>query len=119
MMRKYIFRLGLLGMLAAVLIAAGSACKSSTSADDVLAQKSFTSTSSQIHTHEITVLKNEIENPPTSGMTRATSLVNSHQHSFSMSQDQLRSVKNGDRLDIETGVGPGDHSHTFTIQKWW
>lgn len=118
-MRKHILRWGVLGVLAAFLIVGGSGCKSSTTADDVLAEKTFTSTSSQSHTHEVTLLKNEIENPPSSGMARATSLVNSHIHSFSMSQDQLRSVKNGARLDIESGVGPGDHSHTFTIQKWF
>jgi len=117
-MRKHIFRLGVIGALAAFFIVAGSACKSSETATDVLTEKTFISTSSQSHTHGITMWKNEIENPPSGGMSRATSLVNSHVHTFTMSQDQLQQVKNGAKLDIETLVDSG-HTHTFTIQKWW
>jgi hypothetical protein len=118
MTRKHILRWSLLGAMAAFLILAGPACKSSTTADNPLTEKSFISTSSQSHTHGVTLWRNEIENPPAAGMARATSLVNSHIHTFAMSQDQLQSVKNGAKVDIETSFDSG-HSHTFTIQKWF
>jgi len=117
MRRKHILRWSLLGAMAAFLIVAGPACKSSTSADNPLTEKSFISTSSENHAHGVQVTRVAIENAPAEGYSHATSLVNSHVHTFTMSQAQLLSVKNGATVDIvtpETG-----HTHTFTIQKWF
>ena len=119
MRRKHILGLGLLGVLAAILIVAGPACKSSTTADNPLTEKSFISTSTDSHTHGVTLWRNEIENPPSGGMARATSLVNSHIHTFAMSQSQLQSVKDGAKVDIVTSTDSTGHTHTFTIQKWF
>jgi hypothetical protein len=119
MTRKHILRWGLLGMLAAVLIVAGSACKSSpTTPENPPDEKSFYSTTSQSHSHSVTITKLAIQSPPAEGYTHATSLVNSHVHTFSLSQAQLQSLKDGATLDVETSTDSG-HSHTFTIKKWF
>ncbi len=119
MTRKHIWRLGILGMMAAFLLVAGSACKSSpTAPENPPDEKSFYSTTSQNHSHSVTVTKLAIQSPPAEGYSHATSLVNSHVHTFTMSQSQLQAVKDGAKLDIETSVDNG-HSHVFTIQKWF
>jgi hypothetical protein len=119
MRRKHILGLGLLGALAAVLIVAGSACKSSTTAVNPPEEKSFISTSTDNHTHGVQVTRLAIESTPADGYSHATSLVNSHVHTFTMSQAQLLSVKNGATVDIVTSTDSTGHTHTFTIQKWF
>ena len=117
-MRKYVLRWGILAVLAAVLIAAGPACKNSTEADNPLFEKSFISTSTQGHAHDVKIWRKEIETPYDSGVSRATSLVNAHVHTFSMTQAQCLTVNGGATLDIESSVDSG-HSHTFSIKKWF
>jgi hypothetical protein len=117
-MRKCVLRWGVLGALAAFLIVGGSACKSSTTPQNPPEEKSFISTSSQSHTHSVQVTRLAIESTPADGYSHATSLVNSHVHTFSLSQAQLQSLKDGATLDIETSTDNG-HSHTFTIKRWF
>ena len=53
--------------------------------------------------------------------TFTSSSNNGHTHTFAMTQAQLQSVMNGGSVDITTGVSSvgGDHSHGFTITKWF
>jgi uncharacterized lipoprotein YajG len=118
MRRKHILESGILGVLAAILIVAGSACKSSTTAVNPPEEKSFISSSSQSHTHSVQVTRLAIESTPADGYSHATSLVNSHVHTFTLSQSQLQSLKGGATLNIDTSTDSG-HFHTFTIQKWF
>jgi len=118
MMRKHFLRWGILAMLAAVLIAAGPACKSSETADNPLFEKSFISNSVQSHTHDVKVWRTEIESSTTSGVSRATSLVNAHVHTFTMTKEQCQSVNGGATLNVDTSTDSG-HYHTFTISKWF
>lgn len=81
-------------------------------------QRSFTSTSSDGHSHSITLNRSEIENPPAAGITRQTSSSSGHTHTFSMTQVQLQTVNGGTQVTITDSTSSG-HSHNYTIAKWF
>lgn len=107
-----------LGLSAVVLSLGGTACKSSTTPSNPTDSQTFTSTSAQSHTHTVTIQKTEVDTPPTGGISRQTFTSGGHSHTFTMTQDQLNSVKNGTSVQIETSV-ESSHSHAFTIAKWY
>jgi hypothetical protein len=104
------------GLGGALLLLAHPGCKNATTPTD-LSSKTFTSSSSQGHTHTITIQKTEVESPPTGGISRQTS-ANGHTHTFTMNEAQLASVKNGTSVTVTTSDTNG-HTHDFTIQKWY
>ncbi len=94
-----------------------SACKNSPTTPIDPNSRTFTSSSNQGHTHNITIQKTEIETPPAGGLSRQTS-ANGHTHTFTMNDAELTSVKNGTTVVVTTSDSNG-HSHNFTIQKWY
>jgi hypothetical protein len=96
---------------------AQSACKNSPTTPTDPSSKVFTSSSSQGHTHTITILRTEVETPPAGGISRQTS-ANGHTHTFTMSEAELTAVRNGTLVGVTTADSNG-HSHDFTIQKWY
>jgi hypothetical protein len=116
MTKKLFFRVGLFGILAAWMIIVGSACSNDITTDIPLTEKSYYSTTVDGHSHSVTITKTEIENAQP--ILRTTSLVNSHTHIVSLSQEQVQSLKDGATVSVETTVDNG-HSHTFSFQKWY
>jgi len=94
-----------------------SGCKSSSSTTPPTTDsKMFTSSSSQSHTHTVTLAKTEIESP--AALNKPTSTSGSHTHTVALTLDQVTSIKNGTPVTIETSTTDG-HSHSFTIAKWY
>jgi hypothetical protein len=118
MKRKDFWAIGVLGLLGLFLTLGGAACSSSTTPSNTTTSQTFTSTSVQSHTHTVTIQKTEVDSPPSGGISRQTSTSGGHSHTFTMTQDQLNSVKNGASVQIETSVD-SSHSHSFTIAKWY
>lgn len=119
MTRKEFIKTGIGGFLGGILLWLGYGCSSSTSPelpDDT--QRSFTSSSSDAHTHTVTIQRSEIENPPQGGITRSTSSNAGHTHSFSMTQQQLQNVNNGQTVTV-TDSTVSNHNHQYQISKWF
>lgn len=83
--------------------------------------RSFTSTSSNAHTHGVTIQRTEVENAPAAGITKTTTSNSAHTHSFAMTQAELQTVNGGTGVTVTSGNSPtgGDHTHNFTITKWF
>ena len=113
------------GGLAGILMSLGlTKCSSNSSTPTGPTQptdKTFTSSSNNGHTHTFTVQKTSVQTPPAAGISGDTSSSCGHTHTFAMTQAQLQSVMNGGSVDITTGVSSvgGDHTHGFTITKWF
>jgi hypothetical protein len=95
-----------------------SRCGGATEPEDPNAQRTFTSTSDDGHTHTITIQRSEVQNPPASGITRQTSTSTAHTHQFSMTQAELMTVNGGGSVNVTTSV-TNVHDHSFTITKWF
>jgi hypothetical protein len=83
--------------------------------------KTFTTSSDNAHTHQVTLTKAEVENPPAAGVSKTTTSASAHTHSFVMTQGELMTVDGGGSVTVTTGssdVG-GAHTHTVTISKWF
>jgi hypothetical protein len=113
--------------LGGVLTALGISCKSPVSPDeDEKFFESVSTTSPYAHTHSVKIQKSEIENPPSNGISRFTTNTqlepmrnySGHVHTFSMTQEQLVLVKNGEVVQITTSEDVL-HTHDFYIEKWY
>ena len=65
--------------------------------------------------------KAEVQTPPGAGISKTTSSISGHTHSFDMTQAQLTTVMGGTGVTVTSGnsdVG-GAHTHNFTITKWF
>jgi hypothetical protein len=78
----------------------------------------FTGSSSQGHTHSVTLQRDEVENPPSQGISRQTTSNSGHTHTFTISQAQLQSVNGGSTVTITDSTVQA-HSHNYQIQKWF
>jgi hypothetical protein len=112
--------LKMFGTGALVTAAAGlaAACKSSTGPTNTVNQHVFASTTSDNHTHTVTIQKTEVDAPPANGINRQTSTGSGHTHTFIMTQAQLQDVLAGTPVVITSG-DTSAHTHDFTISKWY
>jgi hypothetical protein len=118
---------GLAGVLAtAALIKCGNSGPTGTSN----ASQTFASTSANNHSHTLTVQKTDVESPPAAGISGITSSASAssgyssvpHTHTYALTQGQLQSVMGGGSVVITSGItadATGNHSHDFTITKWF
>lgn len=83
--------------------------------------RSFTSTTNNGHSHGVTILRTEVESAPGAGITKTTTSNSAHTHSFAMTQAELQTVNSGTAVTVTSGNSPtgGDHTHNFTITKWF
>jgi len=108
--------------LLALLVFGVTGCGSSTTPPNGGGtSRSFTSTSTNAHTHGVTILRTEVESPPGTGITKTTTSNSAHTHSFAMTQAELQTVNGGTGVTVTSGSSPtgGDHTHNFTITKWF
>jgi len=121
MTRKDFLRAGI-GSLATVLVSAGlMKCGSSPTGPSSMTSRTFTSTSDNGHSHTFTIQNTDVQSPPAAGISGNTSSSGGHSHSFAMTQAQLQSVMGGASVVITSGVSSvgGNHTHNFTIIKWF
>jgi hypothetical protein len=127
MTRKEFLKLGTSGAALGLATLLAARCKSSTTPGPTATSNTFTSSTVQGHNHTVTVAQNEINSPPSGGISRETSSSavsygTGHTHTFTMTQTQLTSVMNGTTVTIETSAtdgGSGSHTHVFSIAKWF
>ncbi len=83
--------------------------------------RSFVSTSSNAHSHSVVIQRAEVETPPAAGIMKTTSSTSAHTHSFAMTEAELTTVNDGTAVVVTSGSSPtgGDHTHNFTISKWF
>lgn len=109
------------GVAGGILIMLGVGCSSDNPTSPETPggdQRSFTSTTVQGHTHNVTINRSEIENPPQDGITKTTTSGGGHTHSFSMTQQQLLNVRDGQTITITDSTVSG-HSHDYQISRWF
>ena len=83
--------------------------------------QTFTSTTSNAHSHTVVIQRTEVETPPVAGISKTTSSVSAHTHTFDMTEAQLTTVMGGTGVTVTSGnsdIG-GAHTHSFTITKWF
>jgi hypothetical protein len=80
--------------------------------------KSFVGSTSQSHTHTVTIQRNDVESPPAAGISRSTSTSSGHTHTFTMTQEQLQAVNSGGTVTVTDSLVDG-HTHNYVIQKWF
>jgi hypothetical protein len=106
------------GMLIAAAAILWPACKSSSTTPTTTDSKEFFSTTIESHFHNLTVYKSDVTNPPAAGVTRETTSVNGHTHTFTMTHDELAMLNNGQVINHTTS-DTNSHHHLFTISKWF
>ena len=80
--------------------------------------KDFTVTSStdNNHSHKITVIGADVDNPPAEKIY--TSDGASHQHTVTLKKADLQAIKKGQEITItSSSAGTTAHTHKFTIKK--
>lgn len=77
----------------------------------------YTSSETDEHSHSIMVpLAAFDEEAPVGGISGLTTEAQSHQHRFTIDQEALRRVGEGEIAKIETDI-QAEHTHVFTIVK--
>ncbi|MEW5900548.1 MAG: hypothetical protein AB1715_03695 [Acidobacteriota bacterium] len=117
MKRREFLKSVLGGTVGAVAVLATVRCQSN-EAPDMPGSRTFTGSSSQGHTHTVTIQRSEVENPPVGGISRSTSSSSGHSHTFAMTQAQLQSVNAGNTVPVTDSLVSG-HTHDYVIQKWF
>ena len=118
MTRKEFITTSMGGLFGSLLLFLGFGCSSSESPEMPGNEQSFTSSSTQNHTHTVTLQQSEVENPPQGGIARNTSSSAGHSHSFSMTQQQLQNVNSGQTVTVTDSTVSG-HNHQYQISKWF
>ncbi len=94
---------------AASLLAAG--CKSEKAAD-----LTVTSSTDANHSHKITVLGADIDNPP--GEKVITSDGATHTHTVTLTKADYQAIRKGQSVSkVSSATGTTPHTHTFAIKK--
>jgi len=104
----------------ALLVFGVTGCSDSTTPPGGTSQ-TFTSTTSNAHSHTVVIQRAEVETPPVAGISKTTSSVSAHTHTFDMTEAQLTTVMGGTGVTVATGNSDtgGAHTHDFTITKWF
>jgi hypothetical protein len=104
----------------ALLVFGVTGCSDSTTPPNGTSQ-TFTSTTSNAHSHTVVIQRAEVATPPVIGITKTTSSVSAHTHTFDMTEAQLTTVLGGTGVTVTTGNSDtgGAHTHNFTITKWF
>ena len=118
MKRKEFFIISGRYLFGGFLAFTGLSCTSTESPETPDEEQTFTSTTSQNHTHSVTIQRSEIENPPEEGITKTTSTSSGHSHNFSMTRQQLLDVQNDQTVTITDSLAAG-HTHDYEIEKWY
>jgi hypothetical protein len=103
----------------ALLVFGVTGCSDSTTPGGT--SQTFTSTTSNAHSHTVVIQKTEVETPPVAGISKTTSSVSAHTHTFDMTEAQLTTVMGGTGVTVTTGSNDtgGAHTHDFSITKWF
>ncbi|MBI1861499.1 MAG: hypothetical protein HYR96_11335 [Deltaproteobacteria bacterium] len=102
-------RRGFIGWVISVL--AGTAlvrCSDEPSND-----RSFTSTLSGSHTHNVTITQESWNHPSVDGTSYATTNNYQHVHTVTLTYEQLLSLSQGYEVKVKSSLT--DHDHTFTL----
>jgi hypothetical protein len=77
----------------------------------------FTSAVAEEHTHTLIVPTQDLEAPPTAGVTLTTSTALGHAHSMTLGAAALRRLGRGETLHFSTASSaiPVTHAHDFTL----
>ncbi len=77
---------------------------------------SFTrvSSSNSGHTHTVSILFADVNDPPAGGKTRTTSSNSGHTHALTLTQAHFQALADGQTL-TRTTSSDASHTHTFTI----
>jgi hypothetical protein len=119
MKRKEFLKIGLFGVgLGAIQLLTSRCSSSPSSPSNPGDEKAFSSSTTLSHSHNVTLLKAEVDSPPASGISHSTTASSGHSHTVIMTQDQLLACKNGDTVAVDTTT-VNDHHHTFQIVKWF
>jgi hypothetical protein len=78
----------------------------------------FTFTSSLVdgHTHTFQLSQSELTTPPSSGITRDTTIAESHLHTVVLSASDLMAIDQNQTVVKVTSISDG-HQHSFNFQK--
>ncbi len=78
----------------------------------------FTSTStlSNAHTHDVTVLYSDLSTLPAAGVTYTSTLVANHTHTVTLTQQQLSSIDSGGTVTVTSSL-QDSHTHDWTFTK--
>ncbi|MCX6560771.1 MAG: hypothetical protein NTZ26_09705 [Candidatus Aminicenantes bacterium] len=106
------------GALVTAVAGVAASCKSSTTPTNTVDSHTFTSSTTDSHSHTFVVQKTEVDAPPTTGISRQTGSTNGHTHTFTMTQADLQNVLAGTPVTVTTG-DTSAHHHDFTISKWY
>lgn len=117
MTRKEFLRSIFGGIVSAAAMLAMARCNGNES-PEMPGSRSFTSSSSQGHTHSVTLQQSEVQSPPAGGISRSTSSSSGHTHTFTMTQAQLQTVNSGTAVTVTDSLVDG-HTHDYVIQKWF
>ena len=114
--RTFIVKAGVLFSLPLVITEIG--CDSYGGSDDVTAPPNsitVNSSSSSGHTHSISVLLSDIDDPPTMERTITTSRSSSHTHTITLTENDFVRLANMETI-TKTSTIDDSHSHTFSIK---
>ena len=117
---------GVRGVLKSVGLAAALVALWSTGCEDPVAAFTGISVDSSVvqqHSHRVTVLSRDIENPPSAGATYVTTSAGSgpHTHEVHLTLENLRDLQQrGASVSVTTSVagsGPQAHTHVFDFVR--
>jgi hypothetical protein len=83
-----------------------------------LSVTSFTYTSSSVsgHEHQVTLEVALFASPPTSGVTRETTVADGHTHMVTLTMDELQTIAAGGTVSKDTTITQS-HLHTFVFMN--
>jgi hypothetical protein len=76
------------------------------------ASLTFMSSVTEGHTHDFTMTMQEVETPPSGGISRNTTITLAHQHVVTLTAAQLSQIAAGEVVTMDTSLVAG-HLHTF------